>query len=174
MYRALNGDVTYTWDARNQVVVGNKEADLYGNIGTSFNYRGLSVQVIGNYSIGGDIFNETLMNKIENNKPYVNGDKRILEERWREPGDIAKYKSISDQSTTQISNRFVQNESFLRLSAINVNYDFRSAVLERLKLQRLKLNFSMNDALRLSTVRMERGITYPYAREYNLGVMIQF
>src|SRR5690606_34274047 len=94
MYRALNGDVTYTWDAKNQVVVGNKEADLYGNIGTSFNYRGLSVQVIGNYSIGGDIFNETLMNKIENNKPYVNGDKRILEERWREPGDIAKYKSI--------------------------------------------------------------------------------
>lgn len=174
MYRTLNGDVTYTWNANNQVVVGNKEADLYGNVGTSFNYRGLSLQVIGNYSIGGDIFNETLMNKIENNKPFENGDRRVLEERWKEPGDIAKYKSISDQSTTQNSSRFIQTENFIRLSAININYDFNQALLQRLKLQRLKLNFSMNDALRLSTVRMERGIDYPYAREYNLGVMIQF
>jgi len=174
MFRDINGNITYTWNANDQIIVGNKEADLFGNIGTSINYKRLSVQVIGSYSIGGDVFNETLMNKIENNNPYLNGDKRILEERWREPGDIAKYKAISDGTVTQVSTRFLQKESFLRLSTININYDFSPAVLERLRLQRLKLNFSMNDALRISTVRMERGIEYPYAREYNLGLMIQF
>lgn len=174
MYRTLNGDVTYSWNANDQVVVGNREARLYGNLGTSFNYKGFSVQVIGNYSLGGDQFNETLMNKIENNNPYFNADKRILEERWRQPGDIAEYKSIADRTTTQISSRFIQRENYLRLSAINLNYNFGMKTLERLRLQRLKLNFSMNDALRLSNVAMERGISYPYAREYNLGVMIQF
>ena len=174
MFRTLNGDVTYTWNANDQVEVGNEEPLLYGNIGTSFNYKGFSLQVIGNYEFGGEKFNETLMNKIENNDIYVNADKRILEERWRKPGDISTFKSISDAKVTQISSRFIQREKYLRLSSININYNFGMKTLQHFKLQRLKLNFSMNDVLRLSNVAMERGISYPYAREYNLGVMIQF
>lgn len=174
MFRTLNGDVTYTWNANDQVVVGDEEPLLYGNIGTSFNYKGFSLQVFGNYDFGGEKFNETLMNKIENNDIYVNADKRILEERWRKPGDISNYKSIADGTVTQISSRFIQRENYLRLSAINLNYNFGLKTLRHFKLQRLKLNFSMNDVMRLSNVAMERGISYPYAREYNLGIMIQF
>ena len=169
-----NGNVTYTWQANNQVVSGDEEPDLFGSVGTAFNYKGLSVQLYGNYSIGGDTFNKTLMNKIENNDPYKNADKRVLEERWKQPGDQALYKSINDLTATQPSSRFVQKESFLRLSSININYSFSNVTLQKYKLERLRVNFSMNDAFRWSTVRMERGIDYPYAREFNLGLMIQF
>ncbi|MNI16985.1 hypothetical protein D3C73_703400 [compost metagenome] len=155
-------------------MVGNAEPTLYGNVGTTVNYKGLSVQIIGNYSLGGDIYNQTLMDKIENNSPYLNADRRVLEERWKQPGDLSRYKAIGDQSVTQPSSRFVQTESFLRLSTINVNYSFSNAILKRYKLERLRLNFSMNDMFRWSTVRMERGIDYPYAREFNFGVMVQF
>ena len=174
LYRDLNGNVTYTWNPNNQVVVGNREADLYGSMGTTLNYKGLSVQINSVYSIGGDVFNSTLMDKIENNSPYLNADKRVLEERWKEPGDQALYKAINDLTRTQISSRFVQVENFLRISSINVNYNFGTAFLDKYKLQRLKLNFSMNDPFRFSSVGMERGISYPYAREYNLGLMVQF
>lgn len=174
LYRDRNGNVTYQWDANNQEVVGNAEPTLYGNVGTTVNYKGLSVQIIGNYSLGGDIYNQTLMDKIENNSPYLNADRRVLEERWKQPGDLSRYKAIGDQSVTQPSSRFVQTESFLRLSTINVNYSFSNAILKRYKLERLRLNFSMNDMFRWSTVRMERGIDYPYAREFNFGVMVQF
>lgn len=169
-----DGTVTYTWDANNQVVVGNAEPNLYGNINTNFSIKGFSIQVIGNYSIGGDVFNQTLMNKIENNIPFQNTDRRVLEERWQEPGDIAKFKAIGDLSFTQPSSRFVQKESFLRLSSVNINYSFANAVLQQFKLERLRLNFSMNDIFRWSTVRMERGVQYPYAREFNFGLMFQF
>lgn len=174
LYRDRNGNVTYQWDANNQTVVGNAEPTLYGNVGTAVNYKGLSVQIIGNYSLGGDIYNQTLMDKIENNSPYLNADRRVLEERWKQPGDLSRYKAIGDQSATQPSSRFVQTESFLRLSTINVNYSFSNTILKRYKLERLRLNFSMNDMFRWSTVRMERGIDYPYAREFNFGVMVQF
>lgn len=174
LYRDRNGNVTYTWNANNQQVVGNSEATLYGNVGTTVNYKGLSVQVIGNYSLGADTYNQTLMDKIENNDAYQNADRRVLEERWKQPGDISKYKAIGDLSATQPSSRFVQTESFLRLSTINVNYSFSNEILKKYKLERLRLNFSMNDVLRWSTVRMERGINYPYAREFNFGVMVQF
>ena len=174
LYVDRQGNSTYTWNASNQVVVGNKEPDLYGSLGTAVNYKGFSIQINSLYSLGADVFNNTLMNKIENNSPYLNADKRVLEERWKEPGDQAKYKSISDLSVTQVSSRFVQKENFWRLASVNVNYNFAAVVLEKLKLQRLKLNFSMNDPFRLSSVRMERGLEYPYAREYNFGVMVQF
>lgn len=174
LYRTRNGGVSYTWDANNQQVVGDTEPTLYGNVGTTVNFKGLSVQVIGNYSLGGDIYNSTLVKKIENNIAYLNADRRVLEERWRQPGDETKYKAIGDLSQTQPSSRFVQTESYLRLSTININYSFNNAILKKYKLERLRLNFSMNDVFRWSTVRMERGIEYPYAREFNFGVMVQF
>ncbi|ULT22866.1 hypothetical protein KUH03_26725 [Sphingobacterium sp. E70] len=174
MYRDRNGDVTYVWDANNQQVVGNTEATLYGNVGTSVNFKGLSVQIIGNYSLGGDIYNQTLVDKIENNIAYQNADRRVLEERWKQPGDQTNYKAIGDQSFTQPSSRFIQTESYLRLSTININYSFNNEILKRYKLERLRLNFSMNDMFRWSTVRMEQGLSYPYAREFNFGVMVQF
>lgn len=169
-----NGDVSYTWSANNQEVVGNKEPTLFGNLSTAFNYKGFSLQVIGNYSIGGDIYNQTLMDKIENNSPYHNGDKRLLEGRWQNPGDQVMYKAVNDLTFTQVTSRFVQKESFLRVSAININYNFPQELIRKYKLERLKLNFSANDMFRLSTVRMERGVSYPYARSFNFGLMLQF
>ena len=31
----------------------------------------------------------------------VNNDRRALTERWKQPGDVARYKAISDNSVTQ-------------------------------------------------------------------------
>ncbi|MFZ4263199.1 SusC/RagA family TonB-linked outer membrane protein [Sphingobacterium sp. HJSM2_6] len=174
MFLHQDGSVSYLWDAKNQIVVGNQEPDLYGSLGTNINYKGFSVQLNAVYSIGGDIFNQTLIDKIENNNPYFNADRRVLEQRWKQPGDVAKYKSISVETITQASSRFVQVENFWRLASININYNFPLSYLQKYKLQRLKLNFSMNDPLRISSVRMERGLSYPYAREYNFGLMIQY
>ena len=174
MYLNRNGNVTYTWSANDQRVVGDREPDLFGTVGTSFNYKGLSLQVIGNYSIGGDLYNETLLKKIENINPYFNADKRVLQDRWKQVGDEVGFKAIDDKTVTQSTSRFVQNENFLRISAINLNYNFSNELVRKFKLERLKLNFSMNDVFRFSTVRMERGVEYPYAREFNFGVMVQF
>lgn len=174
LFRDRNGNITYVWDALDQEVIGDGEARLFGNLSTSINYKRLSIQLIGNYSLGQDIYNQTLVNKVENNSPFVNADKRVLEDRWKAPGDQSKYKAISDQSATQVSSRFVQNEKRLLLTSINVNYDFSKNLLAKYKLERLRLNFSTNDALRMSNIRMERGIEYPFARTYNFGVMVQF
>jgi hypothetical protein len=73
-----------------------------------------------------------------------------------------------------VSSRFVQRENYIRFSSLNINYDLGQALLERFKLQRCRINFSTNDLFRWSTVRMERGTDYPFARTYNAGIMIQF
>lgn len=48
------------------------------------------------YKYGGYIYNQTLVDKVENVNPNENGDRRILYDRWNEPGDVAKFKKVSD------------------------------------------------------------------------------
>ena len=174
LYLDLNGNRTFTWDAKNQVVAGDKEPRLFGTFGTDLTWKGLSVRLFFYYTLGADVYNSTLVDKVENASPYENADLRILQQRWKQPGDIAMYKSIADQTKTQLTSRFVQKENTLRLASLNINYDFMKVQLAKYKIQRLRLNFSTNDVFRLSTIRMERGIDYPFARTYNLGLTVEY
>ena len=40
-------------------------------------------------------------------------DKRALYDRWKQPGDKAKFKSIADSEVTPISSRFVEDNNVL-------------------------------------------------------------
>ena len=174
MYLDLAGNRTYTWDAKNQVVAGDSEPRLSGTFGTDLTWKGLSVRLFFYYTLGADIYNKTLVDKVENASPYENADLRTLEQRWKNPGDVSMYKSIADQTATQLTSRFVQKENTLRLASLNINYDIMKEKLAKYRIQRLRLNFSTNDVLRLSTIRMERGIDYPFARTYNIGITVEY
>ena len=47
-------------------------------------------------------------------------------------------------------------------------------LLEKLKLERLKLSFYMSDIFRISTVKTERGLDYPYARTFSFSLSATF
>ena len=169
-----NGRVTDTWDPADIQVVGNREPDLFGNISSSFNWRGLGIQAFFYYTLGGDIYNQTLVERIENNDGVENTDRRANEERWQQPGDVSLFKDRKNTELTRLSSRFVQKENTLRFSSLVLHYDLPSAFIERYKLQRCRINFALNDIYRWSTVKMERGLDYPFARAFNFGLMVQF
>ncbi|MDD6895078.1 MAG: hypothetical protein PUD51_04365 [Prevotellaceae bacterium] len=83
------------------------------------------------------------------------------------PNDIAE--------TTKPTSRFVQRNNELYLSSLNIGYDFyRMAFLKSLGLQHLKVSFIANDLLRLTSIKVERGTSYPYARTFSLAVNATF
>lgn len=174
VFLTKSGQVTYNWNANDIVIIGNTEPKLFGTVNTAFNYKRFNVQAYFNYALGGDIYNQTLVNKVENVNPKYNADVRVLEDRWKKPGDLAQFKAITDQTKTLLSSRFAQAENYLQFSSLNINYDFGRKLLSKYKLERLRLNLSMNDIWRMSTVSMERGTDYPFARTLNFGLMIQF
>ncbi|MFR8081926.1 MAG: hypothetical protein ACLU6Z_09800 [Odoribacter splanchnicus] len=55
-----------------------------------------------------------------------------------------------------------------------MSYDFRSAKLKEWGIQRLKISAIGNDIFTSSTVRMERGTSYPFARTFSLAAQITF
>ena len=153
---------------------GSSDPKIYGTVGTMFMYKGWELNAHLYYKYGGYIYNQTLVDKVENVNPNENGDRRILYDRWNEPGDVAKFKKVSDVSVTNPTSRFVEKEICIQLQALSVSYDFRSAKLKEWGIQRLKISAIGNDVFTSSTVRMERGTSYPFARTFSLAAQITF
>lgn len=166
--------ITDQWRTNDIVVIGNKEAEVFGTMHLSMNYKALSLQAYLYYSIGGQVYNYTSANRVENQDPWLNTDLRALESRWKAPGDLTKFKNIGDADPSYLSSRFVENESYIRLSSILLNYDVPPRLIERYRLKGLRLQLAANDLFFSSTVKMERGLNYPMSRSFNFGLLTQF
>ena len=115
-----------------------------------------------------------MVDRVENAYVGLNVDKRIYDSVWKKPGDKVHF-SYTPYKKTKPSSRFVQDLNEMRLSTLNIGYDFKySSVLKYLSVERLKVNFYMNDVFRASTVRIERGLTYPFARTCSFSLQATF
>lgn len=175
----LTKDGTYSFDynVEDEVVVGNSQPKLEGVFGSTLYYKGFSFSFFLRYRLGADVFNNAVYTKVENISEYslkYNQDKRALYDRWQVAGDQAQFKGISLTETTKISSRFVQKEKMLSGESFSVGYDFESAKLKRFGMSALRLQANMNDIFRVSSVKEERGIDYPFARTVSMSLSVTF
>ena len=173
-----DGALTSIWDSRDLVVIGNSAPKVSGSISTQVGYKGLSVSVTTSYSIGGDIYNTTLADKLENVNLRTNVDKRVLYDRWKQPGDVARFKKLDkDASKTSATSRFLMREDRFTLASVNVAYRLNRAdskLLQSLDLSSASLGFYVQDLFNISTIKRERGISYPFAHQVSLSLNIVF
>lgn len=169
VYLTKNGDKTMVWRTEDQVVCGDAMPKYTGTFGVNVDYKGVFMNMSFYYQLGGQVYNQTLVNRVENAYVGLNVDKRIYDAVWKQPGDIVDF-SYSPAKVTKPSSRFVQDLNELRFSTLNIGYDFRNTeLLTRLKISQLKVSFYMNDIFRASTVKVERGLDYPFARTYSFS-----
>ena len=121
------------------------------------------------------MYNSTLVSKVENANVRYNVDKRVLTDRWSKPGDEVRFKSIADQSATQPTSRFVEDYTLVNFATMSVYYDFRECnFVKNSFLQKLKATFYVNDLATWSSVKVERGTAYPYAHTYSFSLSATF
>jgi len=123
---------------------------------------------------GGDTYNQTLVDRVENADPRYNVDRRVLEKKWQAPGDRTFFKNIQDLGETRVSSRFIMPDNTLSLQSVYLSYDLDQALATRLALSRLRLGVTANDLFRWSSVQVERGINYPFARTVTLSLQASF
>ena len=173
-----DGSYTYEWDSADEIVCGDTTPDVEGTFGTYVYYKGFSFNVNFTYRYGGQAALSTLFNKVENiseNQIKYNQDKRALYDRWQKPGDIAKFKRIDDTSSTPMSSRFIADENTLQCSSVSVGYETTTAPwLKSIGASSFNIRIYGNDLFRISTVKEERGINYPFARNISASVGIRF
>src|SRR5690606_14660165 len=125
VFLTRDGAVTSVYSPLNQVIVGDTRADLEGTFGTNFELNGIGLNAYLRFSIGGQAYNQTLINRVENvGVSKYNVDRRVYEERWVQPGDISFFKGIIDHAgyaisePTSATSRFVQDNNFLNLESV--------------------------------------------------------
>ena len=175
MFLDKNGEPTYTWNSQNVRACGTTDPDFQGNFGSMFRYKGITLNVTFRYQYGGQAYNQTLINKVENADYKYNVDARVYTGRWQYPGDQAFFKSLNVTTATQMTSRFVQDANTLTCQDINLQYDFKSPKLTKLTgISVLTLSASMDDLFYLSTIKRERGTDYPFSRNLSFGVSAIF
>ena len=146
-----------------------------GNIGINGEINGWGFSITANYRWGGQMYNTTLVEKVENAPIEYNVDRRVLTGRWQQPGDIAQFKAITDRSITYPTSRFVQDYNLLTLSNLSVYYDFRNCkFMKNCFLERLKITAYTSNLFTVSSIKVERGTSYPFARTFSLNAQITF
>lgn len=168
------GTVTETWNYQDKVVVGCTDPTLEGNIGANIIWKNLSLNVLMRYSFGGQVYNSTLAERVEGASPYANADKRVLEERWQKPGDRRFYKDIADREVSNATSRFVQDNNYLEMSNISLSYRLPQEWLKKLRLSSVRIGLNTSELFHISSVKRERGLDYPFARQYTFSLNVNF
>lgn len=177
LYLDKNGKVTDVWSVSDKVFLGTYDPKYRGNISSLFQWGGLSLNLAFGFRFGGYQYNYTLLNKVEINKTMIaqgNVDKRVYSERWQKPGDVKFFKKIDDKATKATS-RFVMKDNVLELQNISLQYAFEGPKLrEKAKIQSIILGVNMSDVFYMSTIKRERGTSYPFARHAALSLSLTF
>mgnify|MGYP000866495869 CR=1 FL=1 len=180
LFRAKNGDVVSDWSPDNYVIGGSVDPKAEGTFGTNFSWKGFQLNMIFRYSCGGYIYNQTLVDKVQDADLRYNVDRRVFLDRWQKPGDEVMFAKFGDGfganvgHSTKPTSRFIEKNNYLDLATLNIAYDFSMPWMKHIGLKRLKATFYMNDVFHISTVKQERGISYPYARNFSVGLQARF
>ena len=172
LFLKKDGTRTFTYTTDDYIIAGDSNPKVHGTFGFNGEYKGIGLSLLFSYQLGGDYYNQTLVDRVENVNIANNVDRRVFSDTWNTPGDVALYKHISaTPTTTYASTRFVQRNNMLDLTSLSAYYDFKHcAWLRRIGMERLRVTAYMNDVFHLSTIKAERGLSYPYARTFSLSV----
>lgn len=169
-----DGTLTYEYDVRDIVPSGDETYKLYGFFGGNASYKNFLLHLSFYTHTGGELYNTTLVQRVENADPRYNVDQRVLDSRWKNHGDETFYKDIADINPTRVSSRFIEPNKVVELKAIQLSYEAPSSLYSKLRMQQLRLSLTMNDAWRWSAIKMERGIDYPFERSFTFSLLTRF
>lgn len=193
MLRKRDGSKTYLWNAADMVPCGVSVPLYRGTVGIVGEYKGIGFSVTGRYLGGGQMYNTTLVDMVENADITQNFDRRVLTERWSCPGQHAFFKRYTgrvpydlrngiywyqddgwQQEPTRATDRFVQDQKEFDISSISVYYDFNKKWISCLGMERLRLTALMNEVCKISSIKIERGTTYPFSRTLTFQLSATF
>jgi TonB-dependent starch-binding outer membrane protein SusC len=194
-YNMLPGDVKYkdlnndgTINDNDRTIIGKGIPDGFGTFLNTFQYKGLSLTVDLQYMYGNDVLDRSI-HSAEDRQGIANSYKTVLN-AWTETNQntpIAQNRPINAYYTTNNDSHKVTDGSFIRGRNLLLAYTFPSAVVSRLKLDRLRVYTSVQNFFVLtkfkgydpevsnSSAPFDQGLTlydYPKPRVFMLGLNI--
>ena len=169
-----DGTYTFTYDPNDRRVFGDTSPWAYGSLTSYLMYKGFSLNANFGYSLGATVYNATLASRVEGTKKEQNADRRVLESRWKQAGDVTRYRDIASTESPYQTSRFIQKEYYFTLRSLSLAYETEATWVKKLHMRRARVELLANDLFYLSTVKRERGLDYPFARSVEMSLRLSF
>ena len=169
-----DGTYTFTYDPNDRRVFGDTSPWAYGSLTSYLMYKGFSLNANFGYSLGATVYNSTLASRVEGTTPEQNADRRVLESRWKQAGDVTRYRDIASTESPYQTSRFIQKEYYFTLRSLSLAYETEATWVKKLHMRRARVELLANDLFYLSTVKRERGLDYPFARSVEMSLRLSF
>ena len=124
------------------VYLGNSNPRFNGGFGFTFQYDDWSLKTNFNYREGVKIVNSAKMSLEKMYDAY--NQSSAVNWRWRKNGDVTMIpRAMFDTGYNWLgSDRYVEDASFVRMSYIQLSYNFKAKMLKPLGLRRLNISLS--------------------------------
>ncbi|RYC67957.1 MULTISPECIES: SusC/RagA family TonB-linked outer membrane protein [Spirosoma] len=189
-YEDVNKDGRINADDR--TLIGNNQPDFVYGFTNSFSFKGLDLGIVVQGVQGGEILNLS-RRFFENLEGNANQLTTVLN-RWRSPqnpgdGVTPRANSRSTGNNNQVSTRWIESASYLRIRNITLGYNLPKTLANRFKMQTLRVYVGAQNVLTVSkylgynpevsgyegplTGGVDYG-SYPLARTYTAGINLGF
>ena len=179
-FRDLNNDGVINDSDR--TVIGNPNPSWLFSMNNSLSYKGFELSVFLQGIAGNKIYNA---NNIDNTGMAYNQTTDVLK-RWQGEGtsnSMPRAVFGDPNQNTRVSDRFVENGSYLRLKNITLSYTFPKQWLQKAQIENARLSLSCENVATItgySGFDPEVGINgidqnrYPISRTFSLGLNFNF
>ncbi|WP_299778073.1 TonB-dependent receptor [uncultured Formosa sp.] len=135
-----SGDIT----SADRTTIGNPNPDFTFGFTNNFSYKNFDMSIFFQGSQGGEIFNLT-------DSQLTNGDanttKKYYNNAWTSTNTDTNDPRVGNNSNREVSSRFVEDGSYIRLKNIAIGYNLPSDVIEKFGLEALRFSVSAQNLL---------------------------
>ncbi|MBK9733916.1 MAG: TonB-dependent receptor [Saprospiraceae bacterium] len=174
-------------DQSDRTYIGNPTPEYTFGLNSVLEYEGFDLAINFQGSQGNDIYNNTTRYDFG----YVNRPSSVLG-RWTGPGtsnSIPRVNLSDPNQNARISDRFVEDGSYIRLKTVTFGYNLSSKYLKKFKFEKLKVYLTAQNLLTFTNysgldpeigniggslqIGIDRGF-YPQARTMMVGLNLTF
>ncbi|MFY0625232.1 MAG: TonB-dependent receptor [Reichenbachiella sp.] len=134
-------------DTGDRTIIGDPTPDFTWGFNNTLTYKGFDLNIFIQGSKGGDIFNLT---KVQ----LYNGDgntiRENLENAWTPENTNTNIPRIGNNSARELSSRFVEDGSYVRLKNLALGYSLPSDIVEKLRMQSVRFSISAQNLLTIT------------------------
>jgi TonB-dependent starch-binding outer membrane protein SusC len=186
-FRDLDGDGIIT--ANDREIIGSPWPDYTGGLTSTMSYGGFDLRAFFSFSVGNDVFNAMRQYTDAYGFGFFDNNSGRARDRWTpdNPSDTEPRASYwDDNNNTRISDRFIEDGSYLRLKDVVLGYTLPQNLLGQIGARSLRVYVQAQNLVTLTgysgfdpevnfagTSDVVRGVdfyTLPQARRFTVGL----
>ncbi len=133
------GVIDGTIDENDRQIIGNPNPDFTWGITNNFSYKNFDLSIFLHGSHGGEIFN---MTNVQLNNGDANTTYAYYENAWTPSNTDTDEPRVGNSSFREISSRFVEDGSYVRLKNIALGYNLPKSMIAKYGIGNLRLSVS--------------------------------